>query len=199
MRSQRRRVSRRPAARTISARAAWIRRSTRSPTCRPSPCARCAACACTPGAASARATTSSRSNASSTRSPAPRGKDPLALAARADQGPSAGASRPQGRGRDVRLQAQAARPRHGDRVLRLPRHALGGRGGGFDRQEHRQDQGPQLLGRGRSGPRDPAGQRPRTARERCRLRAHRGAARGADGEGRRHPAVQLPRLSRCCA
>ena len=45
---------------------------------------------------------------------------------------------------------EAAGPRHGHRVLRLSRHAVGGRGRSLARRQDRQDQGPQLLDRGRS-------------------------------------------------
>jgi isoquinoline 1-oxidoreductase beta subunit len=49
-------------------------------------------------------------------------------AARTDQGQAARQCRDQGRGRDVRLRQEAAGPWHGDRVLRLSRHLVGGRG-----------------------------------------------------------------------
>ena len=84
-------------------------------------------------------------------------------------------SRDQGRGARCRTgmrKRDGPRPRH--RVLRLPRHAHGGRRRGLGRQEHRQDQGPQLLDRGRSGPRDPAARTSHgPARKRDRLRAAR--------------------------
>ena len=55
-----------------------------------------------------------------------------------------------------------------------------------------------LLDRGRSGPRHPAGERPGAGRKRDRLRSVRRAVGRADDEGRRDPAVELQRLS-CAA
>ena len=52
---------------------------------------------------------------------------------------------------NFKQEADGPRPRH--RLLRLSRHADGGRRRGVGRQGDRQDQGPQLLDRGRSGPR----------------------------------------------
>src|SRR5262245_12814841 len=74
MRSRRPRVSRRRVARTTSARAGSIRRSTASAMCGPSTCVKPAACAFTLGAGSARATTSSRPNRLSMRLPTRRAR-----------------------------------------------------------------------------------------------------------------------------
>ena len=108
MRWRRRRGSRPPAARTTSERAALIRPSMRSRTCRPNTCARSAACGCTPGAASARATTSLR-RVVPRRGGVRHRQGPAQHAAGADQGPAARPQRDHDRGGDVRLHAQAAR------------------------------------------------------------------------------------------
>ena len=114
--------------------------------------------------------------------------------ARAHERPSARQCGGQGGGRDVGVEQEARRPRPGLRVLRLPRLVLGRGGRGVGRPQHRQDQGPQLLDRGRCRPDHPARQRRCPARKRRRLRAERRSVGGADRQGRRRPAVQLQRL-----
>ena len=89
-------------------------------------------------------------------------------------------------------------PRSRHRLLRLSRDAHRGHRRGVGEQGDRQDQGPQLLDRGRPGlvmqPENVAG----AGRKRHRLRAVRRAVGGAVDEGRRDPAVELQRLS-CAA
>ena len=128
-----------------------------------------------------------------------RGVDPLAYPSRTHQGPSARAGRHQGGGRDGELEEEAARTaRLGIAFSDYHDTLTAGIAEVSVEQGDRQDQGPQLLDRGRSGPRHPARERPGAGRKRDRLRSLRRAVGRADDEGRRNPAVELQRLS-CAA
>ena len=148
--------------------AGMSRSSTRSRTSRPKASASSAACAFTPGAASARATTSSRASPSWTRSRRRRAstRSPIRLELTKDHPRAQAVIKAVAEMADWSRSGQAAAwaSRSPTITTRSPPGSPRFRSTG-----DRQDQGPQLLDRGRSGPRHPARQRACAARKRHRL------------------------------